>query len=225
MKSCKSFGLIVLTLAIGFLMITCGSPSDGGGGNHDNSGTGSNTGDTGGDNNSSGGSGISGMYYREFDYNVNYIQFNNNGTYTWTYSMGTETGAYTVSDNKINIKNYTFIIYNSDTLTIESTGDYSSFPITFLKDGSFYPVSGTYSATIGMSGSRVYWTFDNDGTCALDSNPNSGKNSFKWSYSISGRTISTIYMPSNSPSSNYNFVTINSNSIKDDKNGYLWTKQ
>ena len=98
----------------------------------------------------------------------------------------------------------------------------NSFPTTFLKDGSSYPVSGTYSTSIG--GSRFYWTFDDDGTCTLDTSANSSKNKFKWSYSISGRIVSVIYIPSNSPSYNSKFVTIDSNTIKDEKVS-LWTKR
>jgi len=238
MKSRKLSTLITLTLAIGFTLVACNSPSDGGGGgnpnnsgpdsntgstgsnNSDSSGTGSNTGGTdgGGANNSSGGNTLSGMYYREFVYE-NQIQFNNNGTYTWTNILGTETDTYTVSDNKVKIKDFTFSIYDSDTLTVDSIIS-SGFPITFLKDGSYYPVSGTYSATVG--GGRFYRTFDDDGTCALHITPTTNKNNFTYSYSISGRIVSTIHISSNKPSDK--FVTINSNTFKDES-GYLWRKQ
>jgi hypothetical protein len=36
------------------------------------------------------------MYYREFGYNENQIHFNSDGTYTWMYSGGTDTGGYFV---------------------------------------------------------------------------------------------------------------------------------
>ncbi|GBU28823.1 hypothetical protein R84B8_02385 [Treponema sp. R8-4-B8] len=222
MKSCKLFGLIILTLAIGFLTAVCDSSSDGG--NPDKSNTGSNTDGTGSGavNNNSGGNTLSGMYYREFEYNENQIHFNSDGSYTLTNSMGTETGTYTVSDNKVTIKNFTFNIYDSNTLTVSSIGNSNTFPITFLKDGSYYPVSGTYSATVG--GTRFYWTFDSDGTCALDTSANSSPSRFKWSYTISERMVYATYMPVNNTSENYKFVTIDSNTIKD-TNGYLWRKQ
>ncbi|GBU28327.1 hypothetical protein R84B8_01885 [Treponema sp. R8-4-B8] len=221
MKSCKLFGLIVLTLAIGLLTAACDSSSDGG--NPDKTDTGSNIDGTGGGaNNNPGGNALSGMYYREFEYNEYQIQFNSDGSYTLTNSLGTETGAYAVSDNKVTIKNFTFNIYDSNTLTLASIGNSNNFPITFLKDGSYYPVSGTYSATVG--GARFYWTFDSDGTCALDGSANSGKDRFKWSYTISERMVYATYMPVNSTSDNYKFVTIDSNTIKD-ASGYLWRKQ
>lgn len=163
-----------------------------------------------------GGDALSGMYFHEFYYNESQIHFNNDGTYTWieSSSRGTRTGTYTVLDNKVTMDDgHAFNIYNSNTLRD------LTYDTWFLKDGSYYPVSGKYYYYSYFDGQTngYYWDFDSDGTCKFGIKTSSGSlgASSDYSYTISGRIGTAVYMRRpDDPDSSQSFVTIDSNTIR-----------
>ena len=209
--------VFVLLLTAGLVLVGCDSDGDSGG----SGGTdGSNPGGSGPGGTSSG-SILSGMYYSEQDYDSQ-ITFGNDGYCTWVTPYTNDAYKYTVGGNRVmmevgGIMITYFYIYDSNTLMLGDNFNLSS--ILYLKDGSSYPVSGTYR----NSNTDTYWIFDDDGFCTLTLSTNMDKDRL-WSYTINGRIIKAIYLPYNSPSDNATFTTIDSNILKMQQTGYIFMK-
>ena len=218
-KSGMSALVFTIVLTAVFVLAGCDSGSDSGGsGGSDQGGSnpsGSNPGGT-----NTGGT-LSGMYYSE-QRKESQITFRSDGSCTWVTPYTDNTYNYTVVGNSVmmeiaGIMVTYFYVYNSDTLI---SGDNLNLSNSlYLKDGSSYPVSGAYR----NSNTGTYWIFDGDGFCTLALSADSTEDR-KWSYTVSGRIISTIYLPSNSPGDNSTFTVIDSSTLKMQQTGFIWRK-
>jgi len=225
-KSGISALVFALLLTASLVLVGCDSGEDSGG----SSPSGSNpSGSNPGGSNPSGsnpvdtntGGTLSGMYYSELDYEFQ-ITFGSDGYCTWVSPYFNTTYKYAVVGKAVmleiaGIMITSFYVYDSDTLTSSDNLNLSSN--LYLKDGSSYPVSGAYQ----NSNTGVYIIFDGDGFCTLALSADSTEER-KWSYTVSGRIISTTYLPTNSPGDNSTYTTIDANTIKMQQTGFIFRK-